>query len=90
VASLITQVIIVVIQICIVKRVFNFNVNYKFIATIIVYVILIVGLVNIIQLYVSGFIIQFILFVLISGVLALILRIVNLNKMALIFYDRGV
>lgn len=88
VASLITQVIIVIIQIVIVKRVFSFSVNYKFIVTLFLYVILLIGLVNGIQNYIIGFIIQFCLFVAISGVLGLIMRIVNLKKMAQIFANK--
>lgn len=89
VASLITQVIIVILQIGIVKRVFNFRVNYKFIGTVILYVILIVVLVNVLQIYLSGFLIQFILFLLISGVLGLMMRIINLKKMLQIFANKG-
>ena len=87
-ASLITQVIIVVVQIFIVKKVFRFSVNYNFIGTIALYIILIIGVVKGIQFYVTEFIFQFILFVLISGVLALVMRIINLNKMVLIFRDK--
>jgi O-antigen/teichoic acid export membrane protein len=88
VASLITQVLIVVIQIMIVKKVFSFNVNYKFISIVVLYVVTLIILIQGIQIYVSGFIIQFILFVLISGILALVMRIVNLKKMMIIFSNK--
>ena len=88
VASLITQLIIVVVQIFIVKSVFKFSINYNFIGTISLYVILIIGVVKGIQFYVTGFIFQFILFILISGVLALVMRIINLKKMVLIFSNK--
>ena len=88
VASLITQVLIVIIQIIIVKKVFRFNVNYKFIGIIILYVILIIGLLKGIQIYVSVFVVQFLLFVLISGALGLVMRIINLKKMVQIFTNK--
>ena len=40
IASLVTQTLIVVAQVFIVKKVFNFKVNYKFIGSIILYVIM--------------------------------------------------
>jgi len=88
VASLITQVLIVVIQIMIVKKVFAFKVNYKFIGTVVLYVITLILLIQGIQIYVSEFFIQFVLFILIAGVLALIMRIINLKNMVLIFSNK--
>lgn len=88
VASLITQVLIVIIQIMIVKKVFSFNMNYKFISTVVLYVITLVLLIQGIQLYVSAFVVQFVLFILISGFLGLAMRIINLKKMVQIFTNK--
>jgi O-antigen/teichoic acid export membrane protein len=88
VASLITQVIIVVIQMFIVKKVFSFNMNYKFIGTVILYVILIILLIQGIQIYVSTFVVQFVLFIVISGLFGLAMRIINLKNMVQIFANK--
>lgn len=88
IASLITQVIIVVVQILIVKKVFNFGVNYKFLATIFLYILSIIGLVKAVQNYIHNFPIQFMVFVFVSGGLALLLRIIDLKKMTQIFTNK--
>jgi len=90
IASLVTQTLIVVAQVFIVKKVFNFKVNYKFIGSIILYVIMLIVLVYGIEIYVSSFLIQLITFVLASIILALLMRIVNFKKMAQILVDREI
>lgn len=87
-ASLATQFLIVILQIFIVKKVFNFKINYKFIGAIALYVFIIIVLVNAINLYVSGFLIQFVLFISISVILGIVMRIINLKKMYQILIDR--
>ncbi|MDG1476314.1 MAG: oligosaccharide flippase family protein [Vicingaceae bacterium] len=88
VASLITQFIVVLVQIIVVKKVFSFNVNYKFIATILLYILLILALVIGVQNYILSFPIQFMVFVFVSGILALFMRIIDLKKMVQIFTNK--
>lgn len=88
VASLITQLLIVVIQIIIVKNVFNFSVNYKFIGSILLFVLLILGLVIGVQNYILSFPIQFMVFVFVSGTLALVLKIIDIKKMLQLFTNK--
>jgi O-antigen/teichoic acid export membrane protein len=88
IASLTTQLLIVVSQVLIVKNVFKFKVNYKFLATIILYVFIIYIAIKGIQQYVSDFIIQSILFFTISMVFAILLKIINFKKMYLILVKK--
>ena len=85
VASLITQVIIVLLQISIAKKIFNFSINYKFIVTVVLYVALLIGIVNGIKMSNATFLTQLGLFVLMAGVLSLLMRIVNFKKMSHFF-----
>ncbi|MBL4593577.1 MAG: oligosaccharide flippase family protein [Flavobacteriales bacterium] len=88
IASLITQFLIVVLQIIVAKKVFNFSINYKFIGAVTLYVLMIITLINGISMYISGFVIQFIVFISISIVLGITMRIINLKKMYQIVVDR--
>jgi O-antigen/teichoic acid export membrane protein len=87
-ASLITQFLIVISQIIIVKKVFSFTINYKFIGALALYVFMVITLVNGIRTYFSEFIIQILLSILVSMVLGVMLRIINLKKMYQILVDR--
>ncbi len=88
IASLITQFSIVVLQVIIAKSVFNFNMNYKYIGAVALYVGMIVILINGVNLYVTGFMLQFLVFILISALLGIIMRIINLKKMYQILVNR--
>ena len=89
IASLITQVIIVVAQIFMVKNVFSFKVNFKFIGALFLYVALLIGVIYEIGIFVSGFFIQLGLFVIISMVLAFVLRIIQVKKIVEIMMSRS-
>jgi O-antigen/teichoic acid export membrane protein len=88
IASLITQFLIIISQVLIVKNVFQFKVNFKFIGTIILYVIIISVLIKGISLYVTGFVIQCVLFFTISMIIGVLLRIINFKKMYLILVKK--
>jgi O-antigen/teichoic acid export membrane protein len=81
IASLITQSLIVVAQIFIVKKVFNFRINYLFILSLFSYIILLGASIYYINIYVSGLYIQLGLFVVLSIILALVMKIINVKKM---------
>jgi len=87
-ASLITQFLIVILQVIIVKKVFNFNINYRFLGAIALYVFMIILLVNGISQYLTTFLTQFLLFITLSIILGIVLRIINLKKMYQILIDR--
>ena len=87
-ASLITQFLIIIAQVFIAKKVFKFKVNYKFIGTIVVYILAVIILIIGIKNYISEFSMQFILFITISGILAIIIRVVSIKKMYQILVDR--
>ncbi|PCJ22712.1 MAG: hypothetical protein COA97_13060 [Flavobacteriales bacterium] len=87
-ASLATQVLIVLAQILVAYRVFKFNINWKFLASLGVYIIAIYMLTLGVKIYVSEFYLQFILFILVSAILAVLLRVINLKKMYHILINR--
>ena len=88
IASLITQFLIVILQVIIVKKVFEFKVDYKFIGSILLFVVLAGVLINVIESYSIDLSIQFLLFVSISLLLAIGLRIINLKKIVQILGNR--
>jgi len=88
IASLVTQGLIVVLQIIIVRKVFDFKINYRFIGTIGLYVLLLITLVYVVENYITGFFIQFILFLFISLGLGLLLRVIDLKKMFQILMNK--
>ena len=81
IASLITQFLVVILQVIIVKKVFNFNVNYKYIGVLLLYLLALLALIHGVNEYVSGFVVQFILFISVSVILGIVMRIINLKKM---------
>ena len=88
IASLITQSLIVILQIIIAKNVFKFKVNYRFIGVVALYICMIIALINGVSLYASGLVVQLILFISISIVLGIIMRIINLKKMYKVLVSR--
>jgi O-antigen/teichoic acid export membrane protein len=88
IASLATQSLIVILQIIVVKNVFGFKINYRFIGVVALYVCMILVLINGVKLYASGLAFQLFLFISISIILAIAMRIVNLKKMYKILVDR--
>ncbi|MCB0402319.1 MAG: polysaccharide biosynthesis C-terminal domain-containing protein [Flavobacteriales bacterium] len=89
-ASLITQFLIVIIQIIAAKKLFAFQFNSKFIITLSVYLMLLLVLAYLVNTYLSEFTHQFIVFVGVSGVLALVTRIIDLKKVYKILINREV
>jgi O-antigen/teichoic acid export membrane protein len=87
IASLATQSLIVILQIIVVKNVFGFKINYRFIGVVALYVCMILVLINGVKLYASGLAFQLFLFISISIILAIAMRIVNLKKMYKILVD---
>ncbi len=87
-ASLITQFLIIIIQIFIVKKIFKFKTNYKFIGILAFYLLVILALITGIRHYVSEFSIQFILFISLSGILAIAIRVVSVKKMYQILLNK--
>ncbi len=81
IASLVTQSLIVIAQIFVVKKVFNFRVNYIFIISLFIYILLLGIIIYYLGIFVSGIFIQLGIFVLLSIILALIMKIINVKKM---------
>ena len=88
IASLITQFGIVVLQVFIVKRVFSFNINYKYIGIVALYLVMILNLNWAVNMYVSGLLLQFTTFICISVLLGVLMKIINLKKMYQIVVNR--
>lgn len=81
IASLITQFLVVVFQLIVVKRIFQFNIDFKFIGSILLYILLLFFVVKGIEVYLSGFLLQLIAVLLSSLILALLLKIINIREM---------
>ncbi|PJA07276.1 MAG: hypothetical protein COX70_07480, partial [Flavobacteriales bacterium CG_4_10_14_0_2_um_filter_32_8] len=88
VASLITQFIIVFLQIIIVKNVFKFKVNYKLLGSLILYILFVFFVFKIINSYVSGFIFQLTLAISLAILFGVIVRLINIKKMVQILIDK--
>ena len=89
-ASLITQFLIVIIQVIASKQIFQFTINFKFLLSILIYIGLLLLLTLGVKSYLSEFTHQFVAFVIVSGVLALIIRIIDLKKVYQILINREV
>jgi O-antigen/teichoic acid export membrane protein len=81
IASLITQSLIVVAQVFIVKKVFKFSLNYKFILSLSLYVFILFVVAYGVEFYFSGIFIQLAIFVFVSIVIAFLMQIINLKHM---------
>ena len=81
IASLITQTLIVVAQVFIVKEVFKFSINSKYLLRLSLYVFILFVVVNIVDVYFSGIFIQLGVFVFVSVLIAFLLQIINLKHM---------
>lgn len=88
VASLITQFLIVILQIIISKNVFKFTINYKLLSVLIGYTIFVFLEMKLINLYVSGFLLPITLSVLIAVVFGIMVRLINLKKMYQIVIEK--
>jgi O-antigen/teichoic acid export membrane protein len=88
IASLVTQSLIVIAQIFVVKKVFNFRVNYIFIASLFMYILLLVIVIYYLGIFVSGIFIQLGIFVFVSIILALVMKIINVKKMVQILVSK--
>lgn len=79
-ASLITQILIVIAQILVMKKVFSFRTNFKFIGVLIIYILLLLGAIYQVGILFTGFFIQLLIFAFISLLLGLALRIFSLKE----------
>lgn len=89
-ASLITQFLIVIIQIIASKKIFSFRVNLRFISVLTAYVVLLLFLVWGVRTYVKEFTLQFISFVTIAGIIALVFKIIDPIKVFRILINKEV
>ncbi len=89
-ASLITQFIIIIVQIIIAKKVFNFNKNHKFLTIILLYVIIAFVLVLAVKLYLLNFVYQIIISFVGAFLIGLILKVIDVKKMYKIIVEREV
>ncbi len=87
-ASLITQFIIVIVQVIVSKSIFDFKLNTKFLASLVVYIVSLMLVILGVQWYLTEFTTQFIVFVVFAGVLALLMRIIDLKKVYQILINR--
>ena len=87
-ASLITQFLIVFLQIIAAKRLFSFRVNYRFIISILVYLVLVISFMKFIELYIEGLSLQFLVFITISGILSVVMGIINIKKIVKILVNK--
>ena len=87
-ASLITQVIVLVSQILIAKRMFKFILNVKFLCSIIVFIGVSFCLTLALKLYMSNLIQQVIIVVIGSFFLGVLLRIIDVKKIYKILVER--
>ena len=83
-ASLITQFLIILFQLFVVRSVFKLNMNVKFLVSLGIYLILLFVSVWAIKEYVPELSIQLITSGIVSFILALILRILDIKKMILL------
>lgn len=90
IASLITQLLVVVLQIIIIKKVFNFSTNYKFLGAILLYISLDVIFIYIISLNLSDFLIQLFLSLIVSIVLGVLTGLIKFKKMYQILVNKEV
>lgn len=88
ISSLITQSLTAVIQIFIANRVFKFNVNYKFIFTLLIFVVAIVGLGFLVKQTFSNWIYGFMLIGLTGIIAAFALKLIDLKGIFLIIKNR--
>jgi len=79
-ASLITQFVVVIFQVFVVKNVFNFKINYSFLGSLLIYVILILGITKSIDLYLSNLSLQIFLSGFIAFILGILLRIIDIKN----------
>ena len=87
-ASLITQFLIVIAQILVMKKVFSFRTNFKFIGLLIIYILLLLVGIYQIGILFTGFFIQLLIFAVISLLLGFALRIFCLKEIHDILSDK--
>jgi O-antigen/teichoic acid export membrane protein len=88
IASLITQVFVVIAQVFIVKKVFNFKINYRYIFSLLIFVLLLGIALHYLGIFVSEIFIQLTIFVSMSIILAFIMKIINVKKMIQILVSK--
>ncbi len=89
-ASLITQFLIVIIQVIASKRIFSFKIDVKFLLTLFIYLLVIITLIYLIDSYIHEFTYQFIVFVGAASIMALLTRIIDLKKVYQILINKEV
>lgn len=87
-ASLITQVLVVLCQITIAKRIFDFRNNYRFLSSLFIFVCFSAGLAFSLNIYQSDFRWQIIITVIGSFLIGILLKVIDLKKMYKIIVER--
>ncbi|MCB9335199.1 MAG: polysaccharide biosynthesis C-terminal domain-containing protein [Flavobacteriales bacterium] len=89
-ASMITQFLIVFIQIILVVKIFKFQINYKYLIGLFIFLILLIISVFIIQKLKFDLMLGISSIILIALLLGLILRVINLKQMLHLFLNREI
>ncbi len=87
-ASMITQFLIVFIQIILVVKIFKFQISYKYLLSLFIFIILLISSVFIIQKLDFDLMLGISSIILIALLLGLILRVINLKQMLYLFLNR--
>ena len=90
IASLITQFLMVLIQVFLAKKIFNFYVNYRFVVAILGYVLLLVGAIYLMQKNDIQLVSGAVVFVSFAVVLGIVLRVIKPKEMISLLMNRGV
>ena len=88
IASLITQLAVVIAQIFLVKNIFSFKVNHKFLVSITAYTFLLIAFVFVLNNLLLNSFYQVLIFIIFSILLGFILKIIDLRKMLEILMNR--